>query len=196
MLEDFRNKDESYEIPCPIRKSYIEAIESIVPVDDIEKKDIARAIRWLREVSAVNKQNNSDEHLGILTPVLSPDKSHTFLLQHRKANLWLPPGGHVDLGQTFVESALAEAEEELSMRKPILLSTNPIFLSWTKTQGANAGHIDVTAWFLLAGNPEDSYLVQEKEASDSAWISIQKLLSLPEFSHLHRGFQKIQNLYF
>lgn len=131
------------------------------------------------------------EHLGVFAVVLSQDRQHTFLLNHRKANLWLPPGGHVDLGQKLHECALMEIEEELSMKQAKLLSEAPVFLTRTLTQGMNAGHIDVTSWLLIEGNVQGEYQIQVKEASQSGWFKIEELLRTAELSNLHRGFKKI-----
>lgn len=187
------DKAGAMEVPQEIRESYIQAIASIDPFDEIESKDIAETLQWLRTAASVNKPQNAEEHLGVFAVVLSPDLQHTFLLHHRKAGLWLPPGGHVDAGLTFQEAAMQEVREELSMHTPNLIADNPVFLTRTLTQGLNAGHIDVTVWLLVEGNRRHAYHVQEKEAADSGWQEIDQLLRSTAFANLHRGFQKMKN---
>lgn len=185
------NGNDGIEVSPEIRESYIQAISAISPCDEIEAKDIEKTLKWLESAEHVNKPHNMDEHLGVFSVILSEDRKQTFLLNHRKAKLWLPPGGHVDLGQKLDECAVMEVEEELGMKEPKLIIDIPVFLTRTLTQGTNAGHIDVTAWLLLEGEVHSTFEIQEKEASQSGWIQIEELLQTAELSNLHRGFKKI-----
>lgn len=179
------------EVSPEIRDSYIQSISAILPYDEAEQKDIEATLQWLKSAEHLNKPHNMDEHLGVFAVVLSQNRKQTFLLNHRKARLWLPPGGHVDLGQKLHECALMETKEELGMKEPRLLAEAPIFLTRTLTQGANAGHIDVTSWLLIEGDDRSAYEIQAKEASQSGWVNIEELLKTAELSNLHRGFKKM-----
>lgn len=176
------------------RAGYIASLQSITPADPLEAADLAQAIGWLRTAHAVHKPRNMDEHLGVLVVVLSPDRRRTFLLNHRKAQLWLPPGGHVDEGLTLSQAAQLEVLEELGQDLP-LLSPNPFFLTRVLTGGLNAGHIDVTAWFIAEGDPQVRYAIFEKEATEAGWFPLTALATLPEASNLPRAYRKIRALF-
>lgn len=194
MSPDHLESPEMPVIPSHVRQSYIQAITAIQPFDAEEADAITQTMQWLQTSNTLNKPYNMDEHLGVLGIILSSDRRQTFLLEHRKAHLWLPPGGHVDLGLTLQEAAVQEAQEELGILNPVILTDTPVFLTRTLTQGMNAGHVDVTSWFILEGNPNDTYVIQEKEASQSAWMDIRQLLESKELSHLHRGFMKLDKM--
>jgi ADP-ribose pyrophosphatase YjhB (NUDIX family) len=129
-------------------------------------------------------------HLGVIFLVLSPDRQYTFIMNHRKAQTWLPPGGHVDMGLSFQDAVRLEMREELQ-KEAIFIYPNPFFLTNTTTQGLNAGHIDTTAWFLVEGNPNDNYQVIEKEASEANWIKLSLLKNMPDYIHLSRAVSKL-----
>jgi 8-oxo-dGTP pyrophosphatase MutT (NUDIX family) len=131
-----------------------------------------------------------DQHLGVIFLLLSPNRKATFLLNHKKAQLWLPPGGHVDRGLSFQEAVNLEMVEEIGY-EPIFISTRPVFLTKVLTRGLNAGHIDVTAWFLVEGDPNLNYHVLEKEAAESRWADIDELAKMPDYSNLPRLYTKI-----
>src|SRR5690606_7302035 len=95
MLSESHPEEGVVEVPRDVRESYIRAVSAIPPHDDLERDDIAATLRWLNASEHLNKPHNMDEHLGVFAIVLSENGSHTFLLKHRKAGLWLPPGGHV-----------------------------------------------------------------------------------------------------
>jgi len=172
------------------RISYIEAIQNIIPNDPIEATDIQDAIQWLHSTPQIHKPHNMRRHLGVIFLVLSPDRQYTFIMNHRKAQTWLPPGGHVDMGLSFQDAVRLEMREELQ-KEAIFIYPNPFFLTNTTTQGLNAGHIDTTAWFLVEGNPNDNYQVIEKEASEANWIKLSLLKNMPDYIHLSRAVSKL-----
>jgi 8-oxo-dGTP diphosphatase len=182
---------ESRVIPSDVRQSYIDAVGSIQPCDPKEAEEIQAALRWLRTTPALTKPDNLDQHLGVLSVLVSLERDRTFLLDHRKAKLWLPPGGHVDFGRRLDETAREELQEELGIQFPRAVHPTPVFLNRTLTQGLNAGHIDLTAWFIFEESPEADFLLQEKEATCGAWIEIKKVLAEPQYINLHRGFNKL-----
>lgn len=175
------------------RNHYTEAIATIRPFDQRESQDIQQTLEWLQSAKQIHKPHNMAEHLGVLSLVLSPDRKQTFMLNHKKAQMWLPPGGHVNKGQTFEEAVKSEIAEELGVEAKFL-EPAPFFLSRTLTHGSNAGHVDVTAWFILEGNPSVTYDIQEKEASEGKWIALSELLDFPQQSNLPRAAQKLLKL--
>tara|TARA_B100000029_G_C17558910_1_gene952639 strand:+ start:1269 stop:1754 length:486 start_codon:yes stop_codon:yes gene_type:complete len=58
-------------------------------------------------------------------------QGHTLLLWHNFLRMWLPPGGHSEVNEHPVETAIREAKEETSLtveiiaQNPILISGNP-----------------------------------------------------------------------
>lgn len=184
-----RKENLSHEI-LATRGHYIDAIRNIAPNDPAEATDIQDALAWLHIALHIHKPYNMERHLGVIFLVLSPDRQKTFMLNHKKAQIWLPPGGHVDLGLSFQESVRFEMQEELQ-QEATLIQANPFFLTNTVTSGLNAGHIDTTAWFLVEGNPKDHYHILEKEASESEWMDLISLLAMPARSNLPRAVSKL-----
>lgn len=181
-------------IPDNIRRSYIDTIVSIPTHNKREVDEITKAIQWLRTSPALNKPYNTEQHLGVLSIILSQTNEETFLIHHKKAKLWLPPGGHVDLGQTLNDTASRELEEELGITNPIMILNHPVYLTHTLTQGTNAGHIDLTSWYVFEGDNSITYKVQEKEASNGTWTPIKEILANPQYGTIKDGFIKIKNL--
>lgn len=176
-----------------LRLSYIKDLMGIHPLDQQEKEDVDLTLGWLKTAQFIHKPLNMGCHLGVLFMMLSPDLKSTFLINHRKAQRWLPPGGHVDSGLTLQQAVELEIREEINI-EPKFLDTHPFFLTRTLTGGVNAGHIDVTSWFLLEGDPEITYEIQAKEASEGKWTDIDSIENDPNLSHLHRAIKKIKAL--
>lgn len=174
-----------------LRDHYIAALNQLVPFDKQEEEDIATTITWLRSANQVHKLGSPEQHLGVLNLLLSPDRASIFLTLHRKAQIWLPPGGHVDENVRLQKAVEEEMDEELGAKAEFYID-QPIFHVRTLTQGANAGHTDVTLWFLLKGTPNHPYKILEKEATDARWFTIDEVLADPAMAHLHRGLKKIK----
>lgn len=172
------------------RTPYINAIKSIVPNDPLEAADIQDALEWLQSAPQITKPLDMQRHLGVIFLVLSPDRELTFMLNHKKAQTWLPPGGHVDTGLSFQDAVKLEMREELQ-KEAIFIYPDPFFLTNTSTRGLNAGHIDTTAWFLVEGDPSHQYPIMEKEASEARWMELSLLKSMPNYTHLPRVVTKL-----
>lgn len=173
-----------------IRSGYIADVTQIIPFDEQEEQDKSYILTWLKNTETLNKPYNMLEHLGVLGILLSPDKKKTYLLHHKKAQSLLPPGGHVDIGLPLAMAVSAELKEELHT-KARLLKPSPFFITKTFTRGLNAGHTDITSWFLLEGNPSTNYHIHEKEASKAEWVEISEILQNESLGHLHRAFLKL-----
>lgn len=92
------------------------------------------------------------------------------LVDHKKAELWLPPGGHVDSGEDPKETVRREAKEELSIEAEFF-SDNLLFLTVTQTVGNIAKNKDVSLWYLLKGDPSQSFDYDINEFNQIHWFS-------------------------
>jgi len=173
-----------------MKQHYIDCLHNINPIDENELNEIQDSVDWIKVSKYIHKPNNMNQHLGVLAYVISTDYSSIFLLNHKKAMMWLPPGGHVDDGLSLNDAVKLEIREELGISAEFY-SDKPFFHTRTVTQGINSGHIDVTFWFILLGNSDRNYHVQEKEASEAKWFNIKDILTDDLFKHLHRSLNKL-----
>jgi 8-oxo-dGTP pyrophosphatase MutT (NUDIX family) len=79
----------------------------------IDKKIFSRFIRRMDGNIGLTREENETSHFcSFFIPVHLATKS-IFLGHHIKGNDWMPPGGHIDKGETPVESVKREFYEEL-----------------------------------------------------------------------------------
>jgi 8-oxo-dGTP pyrophosphatase MutT (NUDIX family) len=69
------------------------------------------------------------------------------LVNHINAGLWLLPGGHVEPDEHPAATARREVEEELGIVDADV-DERPVFVTVTETVGIDAGHTDVSLWFV------------------------------------------------
>jgi 8-oxo-dGTP diphosphatase len=131
--------------------------KSIVPLDDTEAKHQKDVLRWLDSTTDVFRRvppRTPPKHLVSYFVLRDPVDGSVLLVDHRKAGLWLPTGGHVDPGEDPLETVAREAREELGIDAVFASDPpQPMFVTVTETTGApEHKHTDVSLWFLLSGS--------------------------------------------
>lgn len=128
--------------------SVLDLVSAIVPGDELEARHRAATLDWLRATDDVFrrvKPATPPQHLVAYVVPTDPDDGGVLLAAHRNAGLWLPPGGHVDPDEHPADTARRELAEELGVAGA---SARPAFLTVTRTVGIDAGHTDVSLWFV------------------------------------------------
>lgn len=181
----------------------IQAIRSdvadIPASDTLEQAHIDDVLSWIdsgANVFRIARPDKPPKHLVSYFVLIDPEHRSVLLGDHIKAQLWLPPGGHVELGEHPVATVRRECQEEL-YRPAVFLQGNekPFFVTVTDTVGLTAGHTDVSLWYVLAGSIHDKILVNRDEFTDMNWFDFDEILqSHPSLfdPHMQRFIRKIQ----
>lgn len=139
-----------------IREEIITASASIIPFDSVEREHLHFVKDWIAsgtEIFRIAKPDKLNIHLVSYFIVLDPQTNEILLVDHKKAELWLPHGGHVELNEHPRETVKREAKEELGIDAEFMFE-DPLFLTVTNTVGSVARHTDVSFWYVLRGNRE------------------------------------------
>jgi 8-oxo-dGTP diphosphatase len=140
------------------------ALLAIRPWDAVEGAHRADALAWVRSgdgIWRVEKPATPPKHLvAYFVLVDVSGGGRCLLVDHRNARLWLPTGGHVEPDEDPAATVRREAREEIGVVPPLFdgLSSNPLFVTQTTTVGNDAGHVDVSLWYVCradAGEPID-----------------------------------------
>ena len=179
-----------------IRSEIHQIVSLISPLDRLEQDHIRFVLNWIesgREIFRIEKPATPDTHLVSYFVIASPEMDQILLVDHKKAELWLPPGGHVDPGEDPKETVRREAKEELGMDVEFLFD-EPILLTVTKTVGNVAKHTDVSLWYLLKGDPHRTLDYDPDEFNQIRWFAIDKIPFEKSDPHMKRCIQKMQSL--
>jgi ADP-ribose pyrophosphatase YjhB (NUDIX family) len=148
-------------------------VRGIDPFDDLEAEHQRDTLRWLESTDDVFrrvKPATPPRHLVSYVAVLDRVDRSSLLVDHINAGLWLPPGGHVEPDEHPATTARREAREELAVDPAFLHDPpRPSFLTVTRTVGADAGHIDVSLWFVLTGTRDMPVTIDTTEFTEARW---------------------------
>lgn len=140
---------------------------------DIKQKFLSRILQ-----GKLTREENPELHFGVYFLPFNCQTREVFLIHHKKSGLWLSPGGHMEKNESFRETLIREAGEELGLKiqpeeidPPFLLTITPI-----STAGyACREHFDI--WYLLK-TIKLSINADPREFYQTKWLSVPRAKKL------------------
>lgn len=178
-----------------MKNKILELIRDVNPFDALEQRHKEDAIAWIEsgvEIFRITKPDIPPKHLVSYFVLVDQTQKKILLVDHIKAGLWLPAGGHVEPNENPETTVGREIEEELKM-KPDFISDKPFFITQAVTVNLNAGHTDVSLWYVLKGDVNTPIDYDPREFTGCRWFTYNELLDTPITKldpHLHRFIKK------
>jgi 8-oxo-dGTP pyrophosphatase MutT (NUDIX family) len=177
-----------------MRESLSELIRSIRPHDALEAEQLEATLAWIAIGAPLYRLEGADDppqHLVAYFLLYDAAQRKLLLVDHKKAGLWLPSGGHVEPDEHPQTTVEREVLEELGVEGVFLLST-PLFLTVTLTVGSVAKHVDVSLWYLLEGDSAQELWFDKAEFHQVAWFALDALPLERCDPHLARFTEKLK----
>lgn len=176
-----------------IRSEIRSIISQIQPLDKEEAEHIAFTEKWIdsgAEIFRIAKPATPDPHLVSYFLLIDQNEQQLLLVEHKKANLWIPAGGHVELNEHPKETVSREIMEELGIQADFLLE-KPFFLTVTKTTGDKDKHTDVSLWYLLKASIATLFRYDKSEFHRISWFTPNEIPLNQSDPHMSRLIQKL-----
>lgn len=173
-----------------------QAIADISPFDELEKKHIEDALAWIKSdapIFRIAKPDVPKKHLVSYFVLLDQSAEKILLVDHKKALLWLPAGGHVEFNENPMDTVRRECLEELGIDADFVFD-KPIFLTSTVTVGLTAGHTDVSLWYVLKGSQNHPYQYDPSEFNSIRWFGLDEIPYEQSDPHMRRFVGKLKGL--
>lgn len=167
---------------------------SITPCDAVEQGHFSDALAWIEsgvQIFRTSKPATPPKHLVAYFAVI--DAGHILLVDHRKARLWLPTGGHVEAGEHPRATVVRELKEELGMVTTVAHVGPPRMVTVSETVGVTAGHTDVSLWYVVAGSRAAQIDYDASEFSQVSWFSFSDAPIGRSDPNLHRFLAKLRS---
>lgn len=177
-----------------IKEEIERMIRAITPLDKQEKVHIQDVLQWIasgQETCRLKKPDVPPKHLVSYFLLYDTNAKKILLVDHIKAGLWLPTGGHVEPGEHPATTVEREAKEELGIHAQFL-NPNPLFLTVTQTVGLTAGHTDVSLWYLLKASEKDLLTPDPREFKGVSWFELDKIPWEQSDPHMRRFVEKLK----
>src|SRR5688500_6228602 len=159
-----------------------DGVASIAPFDILEQEHVADVLSWIDSgvnIFRVEKPDKPPKHLVSYFVLIDPDKRSLLLVDHIKAQLWLPSGGHVEVSEDPRNTVVRELREELNKDTVFLRNNdNPFFITVNETGGLTPGHTDVSLWYLVRGDAREFLSYDKSEFNDVEWFTFDEILEM------------------
>lgn len=173
----------------------VEGIDSYDQLERDHKNDVAEWLLSTANPFRIKKPDTPPKHLVSYFVLVDPDHRSILLVDHIKAQLWLPSGGHVELNESPRDTVVREAKEEFGIQAVFLRSKDrPFFVTVTQTVGLTPGHTDVSLWYLLRGSIHEKLNYDRSEFTDIEWFTFEEIIETDPLifdPHLHRFTAKL-----
>lgn len=169
-------------------------VANILPVDDLEEEHIQDTLSWIQSgapLFRIQKPDVPARHLVSYFMLFDEEAKKVLLVDHKKAQLWLPTGGHVEIDEHPRDAVIRECFEELKIEAEFW-KNDPIFLTSTKTVGLTAGHTDVSLWYVLKGSHRGVYQFDPEEFTAIQWFNLDEVPYERSDLHMERFINKLR----
>ncbi len=123
-----------------------------------------------------------DFSFGVVPVFKDGDKLLFLLIQHlhKKGGHWAFPKGHPEVGETGLETAKRECEEETGLKNVKIFEDLEFFEKYSFEQGGV--QIDKTVKYFLGISSDKNVIPQEIEIGNYAWLEFNEALEKITFA--------------
>lgn len=178
----------------PVVAEIYNLIATIAPYDEIEKEHMKDTLSWIKRgdpIFRIQKPDVPNKHLVSYFILFDEASKKVLLVDHKKAQLWLPTGGHVEVNEHPGQTVNRECLEELGVQADFWIQS-PLFLTSTLTVGLTAGHTDVSLWYVLKGSSQQSYQFDKEEFNSIRWFGLDEIPYESTDPHMRRFVEKLK----
>ena len=146
-------------------------LDTLVTASLCEDYEAYRSFKARIEQGSLTRAENEPSHFTAYFLPYDRRAKKVFLIHHRKASLWLSPGGHLEPDESLFGTLNREAKEELGVKPPFSGGERPFMLSITSIVNPAQRcrtHFDV--WYLMPTEVQD-FRLDAREFHDGTWLS-------------------------
>ena len=158
------------------KQRLLDELAGFAPATTQEAKHRERIAAFLRDHPAPFSRASLPGHVTGSGLVVSPELDRVLLLHHRKLDLWLQCGGHVEATDPSVlATALREAGEESGLdhvaQHPAFPGIADVDIHEIPAGGSMPAHLHLDVRYVLQADPSAPLSPPEAEVKDIGWFT-------------------------
>ncbi len=171
------------------------ALENYTPIDSQEKSYKERMLRLLDicNEDSFSRTNLIPGHFTASALVTNLARTKVLLVHHAKYDIWVQPGGHIDMGENPWQAAQRELSEETGLStfsgRELLFDLDVHLIPASKKEPAHY-HFDLRYKFET---DENQHFSKNEESNDIKWIEMDKVATLQPDRSVLRMLEKLEN---
>lgn len=152
---------------------------------------------WLKrlEEGRFTRDEYDKSHFCVYFLPYNTATKKVFIVHHKKSGLWLSPGGHIDKGETLMQTLNREIEEELGVKNKVKNEIQPFLLTITPISNPVQPckeHLDV--WYRISTDGS-GFSVDPKEFHEIRWVTLDEARQLVTDPPNVEALDKIEQLF-
>lgn len=173
------------------QQTVLAALADAEPTTEEEAKAKNYIEDFVRRQSAYWSRKTLEGHLTASAWITNEKADKAVLLHHRKLDIWVQPGGHIDdEDSSLIEASLREASEEtglknLRLRQPGIFDLDVHAIPARKNEPEHL-HLDVRFWWVA----DDTRLIISDESNELEWLSADEIRKLTDEESVLRMVRK------
>ena len=139
------------------------------------ENNVKKTLKFLEEGNCFSN-TNFDGHFTASAWVVDQHKNKVLMTHHKKLNMWLQLGGHIDGENDLLSAALREAKEESGIENFKIISDQIFDLDIHNIPkiDSHPPHTHYDVRFLFEANSKKEKVVVSEESNAVVWIDINK----------------------
>lgn len=169
----------------------INAIAQLSTFPQVSPAKISQIKEYLSSNQVFTRGEGNPHHINAFFLPYDKKSGKIFLGHHIKANDWIPPGGHIEPGESPEEACIREMQEELftTIVKDQLELWNLSYKQIDRPEQGCVGHYDL--WYLVHIESGKDFAFDPGEFYAAGWFTIpegiKKITKNPDFVAIISG---------
>ncbi|MGB4965971.1 MAG: NUDIX domain-containing protein [Microgenomates group bacterium] len=170
-------------------KKLQEHLLNVITPEIIDSFELDRFVNRIKKGDLL-RETNPISHCCAMIVVYDSINRKVFAVNHRKAGMWLFPGGHIESNELPKENVVREIKEELGLDIAIADIKGPFGLQIIDIENPRTTCKEHYDCFYVLEKPDQEMVVDERESSDSGWFTIPEVLEKIADSYYKRSVEK------
>lgn len=162
---------------------------SIITPSVTDTFDYDRFINRIKQGNLL-RQTNPVSHFCALVAVYDPRNKKVFAVNHRKAGMWLFPGGHIEENELPKENVIREIKEELGLDVTLEQVQGPFGMQIIDIENPKVACKEHYDTFYVLEKPDQEMIVDMRECSEFGWFTIPEVLEKITDDYYVRSVEK------